>query len=71
MLSLFAFMYMHNNHCHRVTAHLQSNLLLLLLFYCYYVSCHRPFLPGTFLEPAVIPTIQASSLTLQYFPDYV
>ena len=26
----FIFMYMHNNHCHRVTAHLQSNLLLLL-----------------------------------------
>jgi len=27
----FIFMYMHNNHCHRVTAHLQSNILLLLL----------------------------------------
>jgi len=24
-------MYTHNNHCHRVTAHLQSNILLLLL----------------------------------------
>jgi len=24
-------MYMHNNHCHRVTAHLQLNILLLLL----------------------------------------
>jgi len=24
------------------------------------VSCHRPFLPGTSLEPAVIPTAQAS-----------
>ena len=23
------------------------------------VSCHRPFLPGTSLEPAVIPTAQA------------
>ena len=34
------------------------------------VSCHRPFLPGTPLEPAVIPTAQASSLTLQYFPYY-
>ena len=22
------------------------------------VSCHRPFLPGTSLEPAVIPTTQ-------------
>jgi len=29
------------------------------------------FLPGTSLEPAVIPTTQASSFTLQYFPYYV
>ena len=35
------------------------------------VSYHRTFLPGTSLEPAVIPTAQASSFTLQYFPDYV
>ena len=35
------------------------------------VSGHRPFLPGTSLEPAVIPTAQASSFTLQYFPYYV
>ena len=35
------------------------------------VSCHRPFLPGTSLEPAVIPTAQASSFTPQYFPYYV
>ena len=32
------------------------------------VSSHRPFLP---LEPAVIPTAQASSFTLHYFPYYV
>jgi len=31
------------------------------------VSCLRPFLPGTSLEPAVIPTAQAPSFTLQYF----
>ena len=31
------------------------------------VSRHRHFLPGTSLEPAVIPTAQASSFTLQYF----
>jgi len=31
------------------------------------VSCHRSFLPGTSLEPAVIPTAQASSFTMQYF----
>ena len=31
------------------------------------VSCHKPFLPRTSLEPAVIPTTQASSFTLRYF----
>ena len=54
-------------------------LLLPLYYYYYYyyyyyliiVSCHRSFLPGTSLEPAVIPTAQASSFTLQYFPYYV
>ena len=35
------------------------------------ISCHRRFLPGTSLEPAVIPTLQGSSFTLQYFPYYV
>jgi hypothetical protein len=35
------------------------------------VSCHRPLLPGTSLEPAVTPTAQASIFTLQYFPYYV
>ena len=35
------------------------------------VPCHRPFLPGTSPEPAVIPTTHASSFTLQYFPYYV
>ena len=45
--------------------------LLLLLLYDMSVSCHKPFLPGTSLEPAVIPTAHASSFTLQYFPYYV
>jgi hypothetical protein len=35
------------------------------------VSCHGLFLAGTSLEPAVTPTAQASSFTLQYFPYYV
>ena len=35
------------------------------------VSCHRPLLPGTSLEPAAIHTVQASRFTLQYFPYYV
>jgi hypothetical protein len=40
-------------------------------YYYYYVSCHRPILPGNSLEPTVIPTVQASSFTLQYFLHYV
>jgi len=40
-------------------------------YYYYYFSCHRPSLPGNSLEPTVIPTAQASSFTLQYFPYYV
>ena len=45
-------------------------LLLLLLLYDMDVSCHRPFLHGASLEPAVIPTAQAPCFTLQYFPHY-
>ena len=52
-------------------------LLLLLLFVVVDddddddVACQKAFLPGISLEPAVIPTIQASSFRLQYFPCYV
>ena len=42
-----------------------------LYFIIMYVSYHRLFLPGTSLEPAVIPTAQVSSFTLQYYPYYV
>ena len=31
------------------------------------VSCHRPFLPGTSLEPAVIPIAQVSIFPLRTF----
>ena len=35
-------------------------------YYYYYITCHRPFLPGTsLLDPAVIPTAQASNCKLQ------
>jgi len=53
------------NHNHKLFT-VSLLLLLLLLLYDMDISCHRPFLPGTFLEPAVIPTAQASSFTLQY-----
>jgi len=46
--------------------YLDGILLLLLLA----VSCHRPFLAGT-SAPTAIPTTQASSFRLQYFPYYV
>ena len=45
--------------------------IIIIIIIIIIVSCHRPFLPGTSLEPAVIPTAQASSFTLQYFPYYV
>ena len=45
-------------------------IIIVIIIIVVVVSCHRPFLPGTSLEPAVIPTAQASSFTLQYFPYY-
>ena len=46
-------------------------IIIIIIIICIIVSCHRTFLPGTSREPAVIPTAQASSFTLQYFPYYV
>jgi hypothetical protein len=46
-------------------------IIIIIIIVVVVVSCYRPFLPGTSLEPAVIPTAQASSFTLQYFPYYV
>ena len=46
-------------------------IIIIIIIIIIVISCHRPFLPGTSLEPAVIPTAQASSFTLQYFPYYV
>ena len=49
----------------------ESIIIIIIIIIIIVVSCHRPFLRGTSLEPAVIPTAQASSFTLQYFPYYV
>jgi hypothetical protein len=46
-------------------------IIIIIIIIIIDVSYHRPFLPGTSLEPAVIPTAQSSSFTLQYFPYYV
>jgi len=64
---------MQNNHCHRATTQLQFIIIIIVVVVVVVVdvSCHKPFLPGTSLEPAVIPIAQASSFTLQYFPYYV
>ena len=46
-------------------------IVIVIIIICIIISCHRAFLPGTSLEPAVIPNAQASSLKLRYFPYYV
>ena len=45
------------------------NCVIIIIWYICLLS--QAFLPGTSLEPAVIPTTQVSSFTLQYFPYYV
>jgi hypothetical protein len=51
-------------------AYYEFNLSVQEVYYYYYYGCllSQAFLPGTSLEPAGIPTAQASSFTLQYFP---
>jgi hypothetical protein len=46
-------------------------IICIIIIICIIVSCYWPFLPGNSLEPTVFPTAQASSFTLQYFPNYV
>ena len=46
----------------------ESDIIIIIQYVC---LLSQAFLPGTSLEPAVIPTAQASSFTLQYFPYYV
>ena len=45
--------------------------IIIIIIIRYECLLSQAFLPGTSLEPAVIPTAQASSFTLQYFPYYV
>ena len=46
-------------------------LVVVVVIIQYVCLLSQAFLPGTSLEPAVIPTAQASSFTLHYFPYYV
>jgi len=48
-----------------------SFIRVVIIIIQYVCLLSQAFLPGTSLEPAVIPTAQASSFTLQYFPYYV
>jgi len=48
--------------------HFYDKAIIIIQYAC---LLSQAFLPGTSLEPAVIPTAQASSFTLQYFPYYV
>jgi len=50
-----------------------DDFIIIIIFFIIImnVCCHRPFLPGASLEPAVIHTAHTSSFTLQYFPYYV
>jgi len=46
-------------------------IIIIIIIIQYVCLPSQAFLPDTFLEPAVIPTAQASSFTLQYLPYYV
>ena len=46
-------------------------IIIIIIIIQYVCLLSQAFLPGTSLEPAVIPTAQASGFTLQYFPYYV
>jgi len=50
----------------RVTGN--NNIIIIIRYVC---LLSQAFLPGTSLEPAVIPNAQTSIFTLQYFPYYV
>ena len=60
--------------CHLYDLHYGSCASTLIIKNCIIiitdVSCHRPFLPGTSLEPVVIHTAQASSFTFYYYYYY-
>ena len=49
----------------------RCSVIIIIIIIQYVCLLSQAFLPGTSLEPAVMPTVQASSFTLQYFPYYV
>jgi hypothetical protein len=66
----YYYYYYHHHHHHRRRRRRRRRHLINFIIVRY--GClSQAFLPSTSLEPAVIPTAQASSFTLQYFPYYV
>ena len=49
----------------------RTGVIIIIIIIQYVCLLSKAFLPGTSLEPAVIPTAHASSFTLQYFLYYV
>jgi len=47
----------------------RSGIIIIIIIIIIQYACllSQAFLPGTSLEPAVIPTAQVSSFTLQYY----
>ena len=62
----FIFIYMHNNHCHQVTAHLQLNILLLLLLLLN-IWCVRG--PGSSVGIATELRTRQSRIESRWGPD--
>ena len=58
------FMYMHNNHCHQLTAHLQLNILLLLFqLFSFLVVCSSMISKG-FGFVAFFASVETSSVCI-------
>jgi len=64
----FIIMYMHNNHCHRVTAHLQLNILLLLLSSSL-LLCDWPYIQKTLFLPSITQNTPSEPSRLQVTPS--
>ena len=54
-----------------ITTTIIITIIIIIIIIRYVCLLSQAFLPGTSLEPVVIPTAQASNFTLQYFPYYV
>jgi hypothetical protein len=58
----FIFMYMHNNNCHLVTAHLQLNILLNYYYYYYYYYYLHANMPSSTGSLVIIIKLEAKDV---------